>query len=71
MMSVDVDARNHGYRSTIGTYSPRPLTVGVRIGRTRIQFGSDTDFISRSGKFHEANFMPFSANFTHISPEIS
>ena len=34
MMSVDVDARNHGYGSTIGTHSPRPLTVGVRIGRS-------------------------------------
>ena len=37
MMSVDVCARNHGYESTIGTHSPRPLTVGVRIGRARIQ----------------------------------
>ena len=37
MMSVDVYARNRGYGSTIGTNSPRPLTVGVRIGRARIQ----------------------------------
>ena len=37
MMSVDVYARNCGYGSTIGTRSPRPLTVGMRIGRVRIQ----------------------------------
>ena len=36
-MSVDVYARNRGYGSTIGTHSPRPLTVGVRIGCARIQ----------------------------------
>ena len=30
MMSVDVYARNRGYGSTIGTRSPRTLTVGVR-----------------------------------------
>ena len=43
MMSVDVCARNHGYGSTIGTHSPRPLTVGVRIGRARIQEASQCD----------------------------
>ena len=43
MMSVDVCARNHGYESTIGTHSPRPLTVGVRIGRARIQEASQCD----------------------------
>ena len=37
MMSVDVYVRNRGYGSTIGTRGPRPLTVGVRIGRARIQ----------------------------------
>ena len=36
MMSVDVYARNCGYGSTIGTRSPCPLTVGVRIGRAHI-----------------------------------
>ena len=43
MMSVDVYARNRGYGSTIGTHSPRPLTVGVRIGRARIQEASQCD----------------------------
>ena len=43
MMSVDVYARNRGYGSTTGTRSPRPLTVGVRIGRARIQEASQCD----------------------------
>ena len=43
MMSVVVFARNRGYGSTIGTGSPRPLTVGVRIGRERIQEASQCD----------------------------
>ena len=40
MMSVDVYVHNRGYGSTIGTRSPRPLTVSMRIGRARIQSAS-------------------------------